>query len=177
MFDALKNWMRRRSLRHAASAEPTALMPLGKVRSATVFIDVEDTSFDVCKNEIMAFFRNKGIKGEIFFFDFRRLNEGERLITSITNTVLKKDINWFGKPSKEKVSLMLDGNPDMFISLLANDGFPIHYMAAASRARFKVGRVPLPGKVFDLVVQDPENGPLSEAGIFREMVKILERIQ
>ncbi len=177
MLDSLKNLLRRRSIRRALSADATSLMPLAKVKTAVAFIDVEDTSFNECKNALMAFYREKGIKGEIFFFDFRRLTEGERLITSITNTILKKDLNWIGKPSKEKVSLMLEGEPDMFISLLPNSDFPINYMAAASRARFKVGRVELPGKILDLVVQDPAGQLIPEADAFREMTRILERIQ
>ena len=172
----LKEFFQRQSLRKSASTEPTGMMPLSAVRSAVAFIDVEDTSFDECKNALMTFFREHGIKGEIFFFDFRKLTEGERLITSITTTVLKKDLNWFGRPSKEKMNLMLSGEPDMFLSLLPKASYPLEYMAASSRARFKVGRAQLEGNIFDLVVRDPAEKQLSEIEAFRGIVRILAKI-
>lgn len=175
--EVLKGILRRQSLKKCASPEPTGFVPLSDVRSAVAFIDVEDTSFNECKNGLLAFFRENGIKGDIFFFDFRKLDQGERLITSITTTVLKKDINWYGKPSREKVDLMLSGEPDLFISLLPTGIFPIEYMAKCSRARFKVGRVQLPGNTFDLVVKDPSGRELSQAEAFVEIEKLLKRVK
>lgn len=177
MLEFLKRLLRKQALRKNAAGGKTGITPLGDVRSAVAFIDVEDPSWESCKNALMAFFRDKGIKGDIFFFDFRKLSEGERLITSIATTVLKKDLNWYGKPSQEKVDLMLRGEPDLFLSLLASDAFPIEYMARCSRARFKVGRIQLPGEVFDLVVREPDGKACSQLDIFREMSDILERIQ
>ena len=42
----LKEFFQGRSLRKNASKEPTGLISLEKVKSAVVFLDVEDTSFD-----------------------------------------------------------------------------------------------------------------------------------
>lgn len=150
---------------------------MSRVRSAVAFIDVEDTSFNECKQRLMTFFRDNDIRGEIFFFDFRKLAEGERLITSITTTILKKDLNWYGRPSKEKVNLMLDGEPDLFISLLPKNIFPLQFMATCSRARFKAGRLQIPGNVFDLVTSDPAERSLNESEAFAEMEKFLTRIR
>ena len=172
----LIEFFRNRSLRKNASTEPTGLIPLSSVRSAVAFIDVEDTSFNECKNALLAFFRENGIKGDIFFFDFRKLTEGERLITSITTTILQKDLNWFGKPSREKVDLMLSGEPDMFLSLLPGESYPLEFMARCSRARFKVGRKQIGTDVFDLVVQDPADKTLSELEAFHGVVKLLGKI-
>jgi hypothetical protein len=177
LAESVKNLFRRHSLKKYASTEGTGLMPLSQVRSAVAFIDVVDTSFNECKQALLAFFKDNNIKGDIFFFDFRKLDQGERLITSITTTVLKKDLNWFGKPSQEKVNLMLEGEPDLFISLIPNADFPIEFMAKCSRAHFKAGRVPLPGNVFDLVVSDPAGRSLSEAEFFTELYKLLQRIK
>ncbi|MBR6305803.1 MAG: hypothetical protein IKR38_03360 [Bacteroidales bacterium] len=167
----LKEFFQRRSLRKCASRVPTGLLSLGKVRSAVVFIDVEDTTFDQCKNAVLSFFRDRGIKADIFFFDFRKLSKEERLITSITTTVLRKDLNWYGRPSREKVALMLSGEPDLFISLLAQPSFALEYMAASSHARFKVGRNGSP--VFDLVFRAES---LSENDAFLEIVKLLDKV-
>jgi len=177
MLEPVKDILRRQSLKKNASTEPTGFVPLEKIRSAVAFIDVEDTSFNECKNTLMLFFREHNIKGDIFFFDFRKLTEGERLITSITTTILKKDLNWFGKPSHEKVALMLSGEPDLFISLLPTNDYPLEFMATASRARFKVGRVQLPGNTFDLVIKDPEDRKLNEAEVCKELIKFMDKIR
>ena len=177
MLEPVKEMLRRQSLKKNASTEPTGFVPLSKIRSAVAFIDVEDTSFNECKNTLLLFFREHNIKGDIFFFDFRKLTEGERLITSITTTILKKDLNWFGKPSREKVSLMLDGEPDLFISLLPTNDFPLEFMATASRAHFKIGRVQLPDNTFDLVIKDPEDRKLNEAEVCKELIKFMGKIR
>ena len=176
MLGRIKDIFRKNYLKKFTSTVPTGIMPIGKVRSAVAFIDVEDTTFDKCKEDILSFYRENGIKGEIFFFDFRKLDSQERLITSITNTILKRDLDWFGKPSAEKVDLMLGHNPDMFISLINSTDFPIEFMAKCSNARFKVGRRQLPGNTFDLVVSDPSDRSLSEAEIFAGIKAYLVKI-
>ena len=83
MLEPVKELLRRHSLKKNASPEPTGFVPLDRIRSAVAFINVEDTSFNECKNILMLFFREHNIKADIFFFDFRKLTEGERLITTI----------------------------------------------------------------------------------------------
>ena len=177
MLDPVKNLMRRHSLKKNASDVPTAIVPLSKIHSAVAFIDVEDTSFHDCKNRIMNFYRQHNMKGEIFFFDFRKLGEGARLITSITTTVLKKDLNWFDKPDKEKVSIMLSGEPDLFISMVDKDDFPIEFMAKCCRAKFKIGRRQLPGDTCDMIFTDRPDKTTSQDEVFKKMIQILEKIQ
>ena len=176
MLEAFKDFFRKNWLKKYSSTVETGIMPLSRVRSAVAFIDVEDTSFDRCKADILAFYRDNGIKGEIFFFDFRKIDSQERLITSITNTILKRDLNWCGRPSREKVDLMLGSEPDLFISLVKNTDYPIEYMAKCSRARFKIGRVQLPGDTFDMVVSEPADKVLSEAEIFQGVKAYLAKI-
>lgn len=160
------------------STVPTSILPLSKIRTAVAFIDVEDQSFTECKDALMAFFRANGIKGEIFFLDFRKIVSGERLITSITNTILKKDLNWYGKPSDEKLAV-LDKipEPDVLISLLPGDDFTAEFIASYCRAKFKIGRIRLPGSIFDLVVADPAGKTLSQAESFEAMKNLINKIQ
>ena len=177
MLEGIKAFFRKKSLRKHRSNVPTMIMPLGQIRSAVAFIDVEDTSFAACKQALLTFYRENNIKGEIFFFDFRKLGEGERLITSITTTVLKSDLNWYGCPKREKMDLMLESRPDAFISLMKSDSYPLEYMAACSEAKFKIGRRQLPGNVFDLVISDPAGRNLSEAEAFSAMKAFLNKIK
>ncbi|MCQ2133556.1 MAG: hypothetical protein MJY88_01180 [Bacteroidales bacterium] len=174
LIESIKDFMRRRALKKNASTVPTKIKALSLIRTAVTVIDVEDTSFDACKESILAFYREHKIKGEIFFFDFRKITSEERLITSITNTVLKKDINWYGRPSAEKMKYIDNLNPDMFISLIKGTDFPIEYMAKYCRASFKVGRTQLPGNVYDLVVSDPKSKDYSEAEVFEGIKKYIK---
>ncbi|MBR1873030.1 MAG: hypothetical protein IJ795_07480 [Bacteroidales bacterium] len=176
MLEAVKDFFRKRCLAKLSSDVPTGIMPLRDIRTAVTFIDVEDTSFDKCKMSIQAFYRENGIKGEVFFFDFRKLDSEERLITSITNTVLRRDLNWFGKPSEEKLELLKSYSPDLFISLIRSTGFPLECMAKFSGAKFKIGRVQLPGDTFDMVISDSSDNILSEDEIFSGVKTYLSKI-
>ena len=169
--------VQRRSLKRNASKVETGILPLSEIRSSVAFIDVEDTSFDLCKNRILTFWRDHHIKGEIFFLDFRKLGDGERLITSINGTVLRKDLNWFGRPSDEKMRLLNDPEPDLLISAVREKNFAYEFMVTASNARFKIGRKQLPGRVFDVVLLEKEDKILSEADAFANMARLMERFQ
>lgn len=174
------DFLRNNSLKKHSSKIRTSLTPLREIKTAVTVIDVEDTSFNACKNAVTVFYREFNIKGDIFYFDFRKLSDEERLITSITNTVLKKDLNFFGRPSKEKMSLLLDARPDLFISLINKDDYPIQYMASCCEARYKVGRKQLPGDVFDLVFSDqtdPESNALPEEEVFKSMRELMMKIK
>ena len=177
MVDSVKSFFRKKQIKKFSSTVPTGILPMDKVRSAVAFIDVEDTSFDACKIALQAFFRDYNIKGEIFFFDFRKIGNEERLITSITNTILKKDLDWTGKPSREKIDLMLGSEADMFISLIRSTDYTLEFMAKCSQAKFKAGRVQLPGNTFDLIVSDPADRPLNELESFQAMRQFLAKIK
>jgi len=176
MLEFAQEFLRKRSIKKLHSTIPTGIVPLKDIHSAVIFIDVEDTSFDECKILVQSFLRDYDIKGEIFFFDFRKLGDGERLITSITGTILKKDLNWFGKPSNEKLRLMNVNKPDLFISLINRTDFTLEVVAACSQARFKIGRQQLPGNIFDMVILDPADRTLSEAESFKAMRTYLSKI-
>lgn len=176
MFEFIKNFFRKRYLTKFESKVETGLLPLSEIKNAVTFIDVEDPSFDACKEQILAFYRENKIKGEIFFFDFRKISNEERLITSINTTVLRKDLDWLGRPSQQKVDLMLENNPDLFISLIAGKSFPIEYMAKCSNARFKIGREQLSGGTFDLVISDPFDKTYSQDEVFKNIKQYLNKI-
>ena len=174
MIDFIKNLFRRRALKKNASSIPTGILPLREIRSAVALIDVEDPSFDATKAAIQAFYRSYGIKGEIFFLDFRKLREDERLITSIQTTVLKKDLNWFGMPGREKIRLISGQPVDLFLSLVQQaDSFPVRFMATACPARCKVGRAGRGDATFDIVIQDNPAKANSQLEIFEEIRALL----
>ena len=72
---------------------------------------------------------------------------------------------------------MLGTEADLFISLIRGTDYPLEFMAKCSQAKFKVGRVQLPGNTFDLVFKDPEDRKLSEAEVCKELIKFMAKIR
>ncbi|MFA6924182.1 MAG: hypothetical protein WC223_07985 [Bacteroidales bacterium] len=50
------------------------------------------------------------------------------------------DVNWYLKPTKLSVIDFIDTDFDVFIDLSTKQHFPLDYIAAASKAKFKIGR-------------------------------------
>ena len=176
MLEFIKNIIRKRHLRRWGSTAATGLVPLERIHTAAILINAEDNNSDLCKETVTSYFRKKGIKPEVFFFDFSKKSKEERQITSLNTTVLRKDLNWCGRPSRDKVSQMLQTKADLFISLIDNTDFPIEYMAECSTAVFKIGRRQLRGRTFDLVVEDSPTGSYSQSQAFGEITRYLGTI-
>lgn len=177
VFGCMKSWLRRRVLRPITKDATSMILPLSRIRTAVAFIDAEDSSWEEGKNALQAFFRVHGIKGEIFFFDLRKIEKGERLITSPNTMVRRSDLNWLGKPGEDKVRCLMEAHPDLLVSLIDSSVFPLTYMAARSDAKFKVGRRQLPGNVFDIVISDPAEKRLSQAEAFAAITDFIGKIQ
>lgn len=151
MFESIKNYFRRRALKKFSATEPTSLLPMEAVRTAAVILDVEDPEFNECKDDILAFFKPYGVKVDVFFFDFRKLEKNELLLTSIQNTLLRSDLNWYGMPKTGTV-IMGDRSYDLFISMCGKDEFTNRFTSAMIKAKFKVGILEFPDNIFDMVV-------------------------
>ena len=177
MFAFVKSIFRKRSLRRHASTVPTGILPLGKIKSYVAVIDVEDSTFDTCKTNIMNYFRGMDIRGSVFFQDFRKIGSEDRLITSIQTTITKKDLDWLGRPNKYKLGVLEEQNPDLFISLIKDPEFAIEYMTKTSKAKFKIGRKQMDGNLFDLVISDPAGKDISQMECFNAIKVYLGKIQ
>ncbi len=178
MFDFIKTFFRKRSLRKHSSTVPTEILPLVKIRSYVAIIDVEEQSFDTCKTAIMTFFRSHNIKGSVFFQDFRKIGSEDRADHQHPDHHhQKKDLDWIGRPSRYKLNVLEEQAPDLFISLIKNPDFAIEYMARTSKARFKIGRAQMDGNLFDLVISDPAGKEVSQLDCFTAIKGYLTKIQ
>ena len=175
MIEALRQLFRARARKRLRSERPTGLLPLGQIRRATVIIDAEDSGFDESTRAVLAFFRRHGIKGQLIYLDLRKIGRQELLTTSITHTVLRRDLNWYGLPDRKKLALL--GEPDLLLSLTPRDDFPVECLVAHCPARFKAGRRQLAGKLFDLVVSDSGDSPAGGSATFQQISRFLEQIQ
>lgn len=179
MFDTIKNFFRQRRIRKYISDVETGLLPMSEISTINVIIDVEEPGFDDLKEDIMAWGRSINAKVSIYFFDFRRLGKDELLLTSITNTLLKRELDWVGMPDLSKITPLLSEKSDLFISMVDNSLFPIDFLTRCTKARFKIGRREYEGHPFDMVLTGGETADLrSDARhIFAAITDFLTKIK
>ena len=65
------------------------------------------------------------MKVNVYFLDLSKKGEDERQITSLNNTILRKDLNWYGRPSLEIIEMISSDGADILLSLVDNVDFPI----------------------------------------------------
>jgi hypothetical protein len=179
MFEDIKKYFRKRRLQKDSSKTPTGLITLDKVSSANFVIDVEEQGFDLLKEDILAWGRSCGIKVNIYFLDFRKIGKQELLLTSIQTTILKKDLNWLGFPSHEKMVGLSSERTDMFVSLVDSDCPAIDYLTKCTDARFKIGRREYEGHAFDMIISGAQTEDLRSDSrlIFKAMLEFISKIK
>jgi hypothetical protein len=179
MYRLIRDFVRRKRIEKYASSVESGLVPMSDIRSVNVVIDVEEPGFDVLKEDILAWGRTSGLKVNIYFFDFRRLGKDELLLTSITNTLLKKELDWVGMPDLGKIAPLMGAESDLFISMVDNSDFPIDFITRCTKARFKIGRHDYEGHPFDMVLTGGETVDMrSEARqIFAAITNFITKIR
>ena len=179
MLEFMKNFLRRRKIHKFESKIETSFLPIGEIKTVNAVIDVQETGFDQLKEAIIAWGRKKGIKVTVYFFDLRKLKKGEQLLTGIDKTFLRKELSWIGTPSIEKAAPMLQEECDLFISMIDNGDFPIHFISRCSRAKFKIGRYSFEGDPFDMIFHGGAREELrgDVCKIFEGLTEFLEKIK
>ena len=178
MLDSIKDFFRKRALKKFISTEPTSLLPLSEIKTANVVIDVEEPGYDILKDDILAWGRATNIDVNIYFFDFRKLGKDELLLTSISTTIIQSELNWYDMPSPSKVGMLFREESDLFISMIANCDFPIEFVSKCAKARFKIGRYPFEGHVYDMTMagSDVEELRSDSREIFAAITDFLKKI-
>ena len=178
MFDKIKSIFRKRKISKFVSDVPTGLVPLSEIKNVNVVLDVEEPGFDNLRAQILDWGRKAGVKLNIYFLDFRKLDKTELLITSIQTTIIKKELDWIGTPDISKVIGLIGEKSDLFISLIENGDFPIEFISKCAKARFKIGRCGFPGHAYDMVISGSQTADLrSDSGkIFNAIVEFLNKI-
>jgi hypothetical protein len=178
MIDTIFRFFRERKIKKFLSDIPTGMRSLRNISSANVIIDVEEPGFELLKEDILAWGRQKGLKVNIYFFDFRKIGKEELLLTSITTTILKKELDWIGTPEFSKVGALMYEPSDLLISLIDNSDFPIEFLSKCSKARFKIGRCGFEGDAYDMVLTgNPTEDLRSDARrIFAAMTEFIDKI-
>lgn len=178
MFDTIKSIFRKRKIGKFVSDVQTGLLPFSDISTVNVVLDVEEPGFDVLRAQILEWGRKAGVKLNIYFFDFRRLDKEELLITSIQTTIIKKELDWIGTPDISKVIGLIGEKSDLFISLIDNGDFPIEFISKCAKARFKIGRCGFPGHVYDMIISGSQTADLrsDSCKIFDAIIDFLNKI-
>lgn len=180
MYGLIRDFVRRKRLKKYASDIQTGLVPLTSGSVVNVLIDVEEPGFDDLKEDIMAWGRrNAGCKVNIYFIDFRRLGKEELLLTSITNTILKRELDWVGMPDMGKITPLVGEKSDILISMVDRHDFPVDFIIRCTKAKFKIGRHKYEGHPFDMIMSGAETAELrSEARqIFAAITEFITKIK
>ena len=179
MFGLIRSLVRKNRLKKYASDIPTGFIPMSQVSTVNIIVDVEEPGFDELKEDILAWGRSAGIRPNIYFFDFRKLGKDELLLTSITSTIIRKELDWTGMPSFDKVAPLIEEKSDLFISMIDNGEFPIDFLARCTKARFKIGRHAYEGHPFDMILSGGETAELrSESrAIFGAITEFITKIK
>ena len=178
MFDTIKSIFRKRKIGKFVSDVQTGLLPFSEISTVNVVLDVEEPGFDVLRAQILEWSRKAGVKLNIYFFDFRRLDKEELLITSIQTTIIKKELDWIGTPDVSKVIGLIGEKSDLFISLIDNGDFPIEFISKCAKARFKIGRCGFPGHAYDMIISGSQTADLrsDSCKIFDAIIDFLNKI-
>lgn len=155
---SFKDFIRKIALGMRTSKVGTSIMPLDQVKTLAVFMDPSDPEFKELQKAVFKFFPGYGINPVVF-------------------APTSEQLGWLGSIRKSRKWPSPDGNEDMFISLVNPDTFAVHLAAVRSRARFKIGRSPLPGNVYDIVLSDREGVQESTLSVFRELTNLLTKIK
>lgn len=179
MFESILDIFRKRKIRKFISDVPTGFMPLDKISTVNVVIDVEEPGFDLLKEDILAWGRQNGLKVNIYFFDFRKLGKDELLLTSIQTTIIKKELDWIGTPDLNKTGALINEQSDVFISMVENGNFPIEFLSKCAKARFKIGRCGFEGHAYDMVMVGSQTEDLRSDSrqIFSAIIEFMTKIR
>lgn len=140
------------AIRKHRSQVKTGLVSLSAVRKVMILLDPQAQDAETARKEAVAFFSGKGIKVDA-------------IIAS------SKDLNWYGRLKiKER-------DEDIFISLYAGNKFEARYEAVCSKAKMKIGRLPLKNDVFDIIVTDTGKSAAGQLEVFETIKKILTHIE
>ncbi len=159
----LRGIFRRRRLRKDASGIHTRFLPLGDIRSMAVVVDGAGLRVDECVEMIEKFCKSRGMSLRLMYVDLRKFNSKFQPMTDVDKTILRKNLNWFGRPNLHKVSQITTEPADLYLCLYDSDIYCIRYISCAVKAKFKVGLRDFPDDPYNFVVSPPQD--LAEDGV------------
>ena len=73
----------------------------------------------------------------------------------------RNNLNWYGKPNNPNTNNFIEKEFDILIDLSLDDDFPLQYIIALSKAKFKVGRFTSKEGYYDFMINVEEKKELN----------------
>ena len=150
MFDFIKNIFRGKVINKTGNDIQTGLTPVSNLHSVTVLLDINDAREEGCLDRIRKYFKTRGMSCEIWFLDLNKKHKEGEESPDPERTITKKDLN---------------------------NSFTIAFITKSLPAKFKIGRMQLKTRIFDLVIEDSPSGEFTASQAFDEIVKYLTIIK
>jgi hypothetical protein len=129
-----------RELRSSSRVRKPNIFSFEKIKTVGIIFDATNTDdYDIVKRYVV-YLREHLKKVKVLgFFSARQIPE-------LTYSKLEydffsaKELNWFGRPDSAVIRNFIEEEYDLLIDLNIHDHFPLKYIAALSKAKFKVGK-------------------------------------
>ncbi len=148
---------RKRRLKKDASGVQTGFLPLSEIRSAVVVVDGAAAMVGKCAEQVEKFCETNKIALRFMYIDLRKYNSKIQPPTDLVKTLVRRDLNWYGRPNPLRTAQILSSPVDLYICLYAGDEYCVRYISSSVQARFKVGLRGYGGDPFNMVVSPPED--------------------
>jgi len=121
-----------------------------------IFNATKQESFDIA-NDFVKFLEHKNITVKsLGFVDSKEVRDFYRETVN-SKYFSKKNLNWYGKPKNENVEKFITQEFDLLLDLSLIDEYPIIYISALSKAKFKVGRLSGKEEYLDFMIDISKN--------------------
>ena len=133
-----------------------------------IYNDNEQKSNEIIK-EFVSFLSKKDIQVYVVEFINKKIKSENYIKKKGFNHFSLNDINWFYKPKSIIVDEFINNDFDILIDLsLNNNCYPVKYINALSKAKFKVGKFYETPNFYDFMINIDNNNDLS---FFIEQIK------
>ena len=116
------------------------VMNLADAKTIGIIYDAsEEDKYSVVSDFVRYFQDNQKIVKALGFVNYNRLPHYCFPKLSY-DYFTRRDLNWYFKPNSARVKDFMNEEFDIVIDLCMHDCFPLNYVSALSKAKFKVGR-------------------------------------
>lgn len=139
-------------------------------------MDAGNQEFGKCRKNVMDFCKSNGINLHLQYIDLRKMKKDMQYNTELSETIVPNDLNWFGRPDPERISIIADNSYDLYICLSDSDSFCVEYISKCVKSKFKIGITPFENSPFDMTVSSPDGSNGQMAEIFNVIKNLIGKI-
>ena len=117
-----------------------------------IFNASQQETYETAKKYIQNLSKKEGVKvSALGFVDSKEVLDFYQK-SIYFNYFSRKNLNWYGKPNNPNTQTFLKTKFDMLIDLSLVEDYPIQYIVAQSKSRFKVGCVKTNKEFYDFMI-------------------------